>query len=43
VVVDTAGLSPKATELANRLSETIDELSEETIDQLLGAIDESRR
>lgn len=43
VVVDTAGLSPKATELANRLSETIDELSEETIDNLLNAIDEKRR
>jgi transcriptional regulator with XRE-family HTH domain len=43
VVVDTAGLSPKATELANRLSETIDELSEETIDRLLDAIEEKRR
>jgi transcriptional regulator with XRE-family HTH domain len=43
VVVDTAGLSPKATELANRLSETIDELSEETIDRLLGTIDEGQR
>jgi len=43
VVVDTAGLSPKATELANRLSEAIDELSEETIDRLLGTIDEGRR
>jgi transcriptional regulator with XRE-family HTH domain len=31
VVVDTAGLSPQATELANRLAERIGELDEETI------------
>jgi transcriptional regulator with XRE-family HTH domain len=43
VVVDTAGLSPKATELANRLSEKIDELSEDTIDRLLDAIEDRRR
>ncbi|HVR68514.1 MAG TPA: helix-turn-helix transcriptional regulator [Verrucomicrobiae bacterium] len=43
VVVDTAGLSPKATELANRLAEVIDELDEETVDHLLNTIEEKRR
>jgi transcriptional regulator with XRE-family HTH domain len=38
IVVDTAGLSPKATELANRLAESIGDLSEATIDRLLEAI-----
>jgi hypothetical protein len=42
-VVDTAGLSPKATELANRLAEVIDELDEQTVDHLLNAIEEKRR
>jgi transcriptional regulator with XRE-family HTH domain len=35
VVVDTAGLSPKATELANRLAEAIGELSEGTVEEIL--------
>lgn len=35
VVVDTAGLSPKATELANRIAEKIGDLDEATLDQLL--------
>ena len=43
VVVDTAGLSPKATELANRLAEVIDELDEQTVDQLLKAIEDKCR
>ncbi|WP_342640609.1 helix-turn-helix domain-containing protein [Rhodoligotrophos ferricapiens] len=34
-VVDTAGLSPKATELANLLAERIGELSEDELDRLL--------
>lgn len=38
VVVDTAGLSPKATELANLLAENIKELDEETIDWVLAEI-----
>ena len=38
VVVDTAGLSPKATELANRLSERIGELDEAAIEDLLGRL-----
>lgn len=42
IVVDTAGLSPKATELANRLAETIGRLDEETIEQLLAELDRRR-
>ena len=38
VVVDTAGLSPKATELANALAATIQDLDEETIDWVLAEI-----
>ncbi len=39
VTVDTAGLSPKATELANRLAERIHELDDGTLDRLLGVLD----
>lgn len=35
VTIDTSGLSPQATELANRLAEQIRALSDETIDRLL--------
>ena len=35
IVVDTAGLNPKATELANLLSETIAELDEDTMDWVM--------
>lgn len=38
VVVDTAGLSPRATELANRLAETIGRLDEATLERLLAAL-----
>ncbi len=38
VVVDTAGLSPARTELANRLAECIRELPEETVDRLLALV-----
>jgi transcriptional regulator with XRE-family HTH domain len=40
VVVDTSGLSPKATELANRLAERISDMDDPELDQhlaLLGA------
>jgi transcriptional regulator with XRE-family HTH domain len=37
-VVDTAGLSPKATELANLLAQNIQELDEDTIDWVLAEI-----
>lgn len=39
VTVDTAGLSAKATELANRLSERIGDLDEERIDAILAILD----
>ena len=38
VVVDTAGLSPKATELANTLAERIGELDETELDTLLARV-----
>jgi transcriptional regulator with XRE-family HTH domain len=38
VVVDTAGLSPKATELANRLAERIGELDDAALDAALGLL-----
>jgi transcriptional regulator with XRE-family HTH domain len=39
VTVDTAGLSPEATELANRLARQIRDLPEETIERMLGELD----
>ncbi len=39
VVVDTAGLSPKATELANRLAERIKDLDEAVIERMLVDLD----
>jgi len=38
VVVDTAGLSPRATELANLLSKTIDQLDDQTIDWIVDEV-----
>ena len=38
IIVDTAGLSPKATELANTLAERITELDEDTIEWILDEI-----
>lgn len=38
IVVDTSGLSPRATELANMLATTIARLDEETIDTMIAAI-----
>jgi len=38
VVVDTAGLSPKATELANTLAERIGELDDVELDALLARV-----
>lgn len=40
IVVDTAGLSPAATELANRLAATIGSLSEDEVEALLQALDD---
>ncbi|MDQ2105050.1 helix-turn-helix domain-containing protein [Azospirillum isscasi] len=41
VTVDTAGLSPKATELANRLAERIHGLDDGTLERLLVLLDEA--
>ena len=38
VVVDTAGMNPKATELANRLAQDIKKLDPEALDELLIAL-----
>ena len=38
ITVDTAGLNPKATELANLLAELIHELDEDTIDWIIAEI-----
>lgn len=38
VVVNTAGLSPRATELANLLSKTIDRLDDQTIDWIVDEV-----
>lgn len=38
VTVDTSGLSPKATELANRLADDVGKLSEKELDQLLAIL-----
>ncbi len=42
VIVDTAGLSPRATELANRLSDEISRYDNETIERLLSVMDAAR-
>ena len=39
VVIDTSGLSPRATELANRLSKDISQLDEKDIDGLMSQLD----
>ena len=38
IVVDTAGLAPKATELANRLAESIGDVDELALDKMLLAL-----
>ena len=38
IVIDTEGLSPKATEFANRLAERIGSLEEETLDRLIDLV-----
>jgi transcriptional regulator with XRE-family HTH domain len=41
VTLDTAGLSPQATELANRLAEQIHDLPPQTVERMLAALDEA--
>lgn len=38
IVIDTEGLSPKATELANRLAECIGSLDEDRLDQMIDLV-----
>jgi transcriptional regulator with XRE-family HTH domain len=38
VVVDTAGLSPKATELANRLAEVVRRLTDKDVEEILSKL-----
>ena len=43
VIVNTAGLSPQATEPANRLSEVIEHLDNATIERLLATLKDASR
>ncbi len=43
ITIDTSGLSPKATALANQLADQIAELREEQLDQLLKSLADARR
>jgi len=43
ITVETAGLSPKATELANRLARDINTLTETDLDALLATLDTVRK
>jgi transcriptional regulator with XRE-family HTH domain len=42
IAIDTAGLSPRATELANRLADEIGRLDHATLDEILGLLDRRR-
>lgn len=39
IVIDTAGLSPKATELANRLADEVSKLDETALSEMLSLLD----
>ena len=43
ITVETAGLSPKATEIANRLARDIGTLNEADLDALLATLDRARK
>ena len=42
ITIDTSGLSPKATELANRLADDIGKLDPATLDELLASLGRKR-
>lgn len=42
ITIDTSGLNPKATELANRLADEIGKLDTATLDELLAALGRKR-
>lgn len=39
ITIDTSGLSPRATELANRLSQVVASLKDEQLDQMLSVLE----
>lgn len=43
ITIDTSGLNPKATELANRLADEIGKLDQTTLDDLLAALAKKRQ
>jgi transcriptional regulator with XRE-family HTH domain len=43
ITIDTSGLNPKATELANRLADDIGRLDGAALDELLGVLDRRRQ
>lgn len=42
ITIDTSGLNPRATELANRLADEIGKLDPAMLEELLGALDRKR-
>jgi hypothetical protein len=43
IAIDTSGLSPKATELANRLADEIGKLDIATLEEMIAALDKRRQ
>jgi transcriptional regulator with XRE-family HTH domain len=43
IALDTSGLNPKATELANRLADEIGKLDTATLDEILSVLDKRRQ
>ena len=43
ITIDTSGLNPKATELANRLADDIGKLDDAALDELLGVLEKRRQ
>jgi hypothetical protein len=43
ITIDTSGLSPRATELANRLADDIGRLDAAALDELLNVLDRKRQ
>jgi transcriptional regulator with XRE-family HTH domain len=43
IAIDTAGLSPRATELANRLADEIGKLDPAVIEEMISALDRKRQ
>ena len=42
IVIDTSGLCPRATELANRLADDVSKLDAQTLDELVAVLDRKR-